>query len=317
MRLRGIGPEVLLLCFLVVGAAAFALGRRSARGRRVRRDEDYFAGLDHLVNDRYDRATEVFTRLADKSPEADIQFALGSLMRRRGEVDRAIAIHTELAQHRESAIREQATFALGLDYQSAGLMDRAEEKLRSLMDSEHYRPAVLERLAWVYEQQREWKAALDLWRELPPELQRERAAVAGHYCCELGEAALAARDFAGARAQVAAARAHAPTLARASILAARIAATEGETDKALNLYASALAASRSIHLAFEREAQEALPGRSAELAEKLRNAPPADEGAMPEPARFRCEECGVDSITWHWRCPSCRNWDSLRGNIRG
>ena len=116
---------------------------------------------------------------------------------------------------------------------------------------------------------------------------------------------------------MAAARAHAPTLARATILAARIAATEGETDKALNLYASALAASRSIHLAFEREAQEALPGRSAELAEKLRSAPPADEGPMPEPARFRCEECGVASITWHWRCPSCRNWDSLRGNVRG
>ena len=97
MRLRGIGPEVLLLCFLIIGAAAFALGRRSARGRRLRRDVDYFAGLDHLVNDRFDRATEVFTRLATKSHEADIQFALGSLMRKRGEVDRAIAIHTELA----------------------------------------------------------------------------------------------------------------------------------------------------------------------------------------------------------------------------
>ena len=119
MRLRGIGPEVLLLCFLVVGAAAFA------RGRRLRRDVDYFAGLDHLVNDRYDRAAEVFTRLATSSQEADIQFALGSLMRKRGEVDRAIAIHTQLAQHREPTIREQATLALGLDYLGAGLLDRA------------------------------------------------------------------------------------------------------------------------------------------------------------------------------------------------
>jgi hypothetical protein len=40
MRLRGIGPEVLLLCFLVVAAAAFALGRRTTRGRRLRRDHD-------------------------------------------------------------------------------------------------------------------------------------------------------------------------------------------------------------------------------------------------------------------------------------
>src|SRR3954453_15910733 len=105
MRLRGIGPEVLLLCFLLVGAAAFLLGRRTARGRRLRRDLDYFTGLDHLGNDRYDRATQVFTGLATKSHEADLQFALRSLVRKRGEGDRATAIHPELEGNRENAIR--------------------------------------------------------------------------------------------------------------------------------------------------------------------------------------------------------------------
>ena len=312
MRLRGIGPEVLLLCFLVVGAAAFALGRRSARGRRLRRDGDYFAGLDHLVNDRFDRATEVFTRLATKSPDAEIQFALGSLMRRRGEVDQAIAIHLALASHGELPIREQATFALGLDYLSAGLMDRAEEKLRSLLGSANYRPAVLEKLAWVYEQQHDWRGALDVWRELPPEKQRELAAVAAHYCCELGEAALAAGDLGGASAQVAAAQVHAPDSARASILAARIAAASGDENKALALYSSALGASRTIQVAFGAEARSALTTRSGALTEYLLDHPPHDEPVPPEPPRFRCEECGVANTTWHWRCPSCRNWDSLR-----
>jgi lipopolysaccharide biosynthesis regulator YciM len=312
MRLRGIGPEVLLLCFLVVGAAAFALGRRSARGRRLRREVDYFAGLDHLVNDRFDRATEVFTRLATKSHEADIQFALGSLMRKRGEVDRAIAIHTELAANSEAQIREQATFALGLDYLSAGLMDRAEEKLRSLMGSTRYRPAVLEKLAWVYEQQREWRAALDLWRELPAEKQQELAIVAAHYCCELGEVALAAGNLAEASTQVAAARVHAPHSARAALLAARIAAASGDTGKALELYVAALGESRSIRLAFEPEARQVLDTKADALSEALRALPLREEVEPPEPPRFRCEECGVASVTWHWRCPSCRNWDSLR-----
>src|SRR6185295_3297453 len=210
MQLHGIGPEVLLLCFLLVAAAAFALGRRTARGRRLRRDLDYFAGLDHLVNDRFDRA---------------------------------IAIHGELEKNREAPIREQATFALGLDYMSAGLLDRAEEKLRSLMGSAQYRAAVLERLAWVYEQQREWRAALDIWRELPAEKRRERAVVAAHYCCELGEAALAANDIAQARVQLAAARVHAPTAARVQMLAARVAVAAGEQDKALELYGEALGGS--------------------------------------------------------------------------
>jgi lipopolysaccharide biosynthesis regulator YciM len=312
MRLRGIGPEVLLLCFLVVVAAAFVLGRRSARGRRVRRDTEYFAGLDHLVNDRYDRAAEVFTRLANNSQDAEIQFALGSLMRKRGEVDRAIAIHTGLAEHRDAAIREQATFALGLDYMSAGLMDRAEEKLRNLLGSERYRPAVLEKLAWVYEQQREWRGALDLWRELPPEKRREHAGDAAHYCCELGEMALAAGDLDGARTQLAAARVHAPNFARANVLAARIAAASGEEGKALELYTTALAGSRTLQEAFLPEAHTALKSQSAELDQRLAAQHSIEPQAPPPDARFRCEQCGVASVTWHWRCPRCRSWDSLR-----
>ena len=318
MLLHGISPIVLLLCFLLVGAAAFALGRRSARGRRVRLNVDYFTGLDHLVNDRFDRATEIFTRLATKSQEAEIQFALGSLMRKRGEVDRAIAIHLGLSQQREAAIREQATFALGLDYMSAGLLDRAEEKLRSLMPSAQYRAAVLERLAWVYEQQRDWRAALDIWRELPAEKQRERAAVAAHYCCELGESALAAREFDTARAHLAAARVHAPDSARAAVLAARIAATSGDEDKAFDLYVTALSRSRTIQAAFSGEAHAALAAQVAKLDARLRALPPDDSGPAPEPARFRCDQCGVASVTWHWRCPSCRSWDSLQSvNNRG
>jgi lipopolysaccharide biosynthesis regulator YciM len=311
MRLRGIGPEVLLLCFLLVGAAAFVLGRRTARGRRLRRDLDYFTGLDHLVNDRYDRATEVFTRLATTSHEADIQFALGSLMRKRGEVDRAIAIHTELEANRETAIREQATYALGLDYMSAGLLDRAEEKLRNLMGSPRYRAAVLERLAWVYEQQRDWRAALDIWRELPPEKQRERAVVAAHYCCELGEAALAARDFDAARAHHPAARVQAAGAARVQMLAARIAAATGDS-KALELYTTALSGSRAVQDAFLQEAHAALGTASGELDARLRAQQLPDREPPPVSARFRCDQCGVASVTWHWRCPSCRSWDSMQ-----
>jgi lipopolysaccharide biosynthesis regulator YciM len=312
MTLHGIGPEVLLLCFLLVAAAAFVLGRRTARGRRIRRDLDYFAGLDHLVNDRFDRATEVFTRLATTSHEADIQFALGSLMRKRGEVDRAIAIHSELEKNREAQIREQATFALGLDYMSAGLLDRAEEKLRNLLGSTRYRPAALERLAWVYEQQRDWRAALEIWRELPPEKQRERAVVAAHYCCELGEAALAANDVEQARVQLAAARVHAPGAARVKMLAARVAVAAGDQDKALDLYTTALAGSRTLREAFGQEAHDALKRDSAKLEARLSAQQPTEQQPPTPSARFRCEQCGVYSVTWHWRCPSCRSWDSLQ-----
>ena len=200
---------------------------------------------------------------------------------------------------------------------SAGLLDRAEERLRDLLASPNYRAAALEKLAWVHEQQHDWRAALDIWRELPPEQQRERASVAAHYCCEIGEAALAAKDFAAARDQVAAARVHDPGSARAALLAARIAAAAGEDDKTLELYAAALhplahSACR-VRAGSTRRARPA--GGRARCA--AADEPPEDPAPPLEPARFRCEQCGVSSVTWHWRCPSCRSWDSLQSvNIR-
>src|SRR5690606_12568294 len=27
--------------------------------------------------------------------------------------------------------------------------------------------------------------------------------------------------------------------------------------------------------------------------------------------RYQCNECGLHSVGWYWRCPKCRSWDSL------
>ena len=87
-------PFLLGLAFVLVGAAAWYIGRRSAVARTVRLPRDYYVGLEHLINDRIDHAAEVFSRMAEaEGDKAEIQFALGSLFRRRGEVDRAIALH--------------------------------------------------------------------------------------------------------------------------------------------------------------------------------------------------------------------------------
>src|SRR5690348_382617 len=121
-----LSPYLLAAAFVAVGIAAWLLGRHGG-ARAVRLPRDYYIGLDHLINDRFDRAAEVFTRVgASKEDAAEIQFALGSLFRKRGEVDRAIALHTRLKDQGPPAIRDRAAFALALDFLSAGLMDRAE-----------------------------------------------------------------------------------------------------------------------------------------------------------------------------------------------
>jgi lipopolysaccharide biosynthesis regulator YciM len=248
-------PLLLGLAFVAVGVAAWYMGHRSANARTVRLPRDYYVGLDHLINDRIDRAAEVFARVAEAEAQAkgegdaaEIQFALGSLFRRRGEVDRAIGVHTRIRERGAPLLRDKATFALGLDYLSAGLMDRAEQLFEELAASREYRNAALEHLLRVYEQQTDWPNALKVFRQLPQAVQNERRRVAAHYLCELAEQALLQRDTDGARSLLRQAQTHDAEIPRAGILSARITEASGDTRGALAAYLAALESSPSLAL---------------------------------------------------------------------
>jgi lipopolysaccharide assembly protein B len=234
-------PLFLALAFILVGLACYFLGRRNGAARTVRLPRDYYVGLDHLINDRFDHAAEVFARMAAADGDAaEIQFALGSLFRRRGEVDRAIAIHSGLRDHGGSSVRDKAAFALALDYLSAGLMDRAEQVLEELAASREYRNAALDHLVRIYESQGDWAKALKVFHALPASVQLERRRVAAHYLCELAEHALLQGDTERARTLLRQARTHQPELPRADILTARLAERAGDSAGALLLYLQAL-----------------------------------------------------------------------------
>jgi lipopolysaccharide biosynthesis regulator YciM len=243
-------PMFLALAFVLVGVATYFLGRRNGAARTVRLPRDYYVGLEHLINDRFDHAAEVFSRMAQADGDAtEIQFALGSLFRRRGEVDRAIAIHSRLREHGASnTLRDKAAFALALDYQSAGLMDRSERVLEELAAAGEYRRAALDHLVSLYEAQGDWAKALKIFHELPPAVQAERARIAAHYLCELAEQALVQGDAERAGTLLRQARTHQAELPRADILNARITDEAGDPAGALLLYLQALQASPGLAL---------------------------------------------------------------------
>ena len=355
-----VSPYFLAAAFVAVGIAAWLLGRH-AGARTVRLPRDYYIGLDHLINDRFDRAAEVFTRVgASNEDAAEIQFALGSLFRKRGEVERAIAVHTRLKDQDAPAIRDRAALALALDFLSAGLMDRAERLLEELAASREHRPDALEHLLRIYEQQGDWAKALKVFHDLPPELKKERRSVAAHYLCELTEHAILEGDMERARALLKQARSHDPTLPRAEILAARVLEAEGEPRAAFEGYSCALEAEPGLaleiiprlialgrllgqdgvleHLSARLRSKGRLTSR--QLAWLLATALPQEDmtrlqliATDPSGAelaadacslgkllvrigeadgRYRCEECGLLSVGWFWRCPKCRSWDGMR-----
>jgi lipopolysaccharide assembly protein B len=353
-------PLLLALAFILVGLAAWFLGRRNGAARTVRLPRDYYVGLDHLINDRFDHAAEIFARMAEADDDAaEIQFALGSLFRRRGEVDRAIAIHSRLREQ-GGGLADKAAFALALDYQSAGLMDRAERVLEELAASREYRRAALDHLVSIYEAQADWAKALKVFHELPPTVQQERGRVAAHYLCELAEHALLQGEPERAHTLLRQARTHQGLLPRADMLSARLAQRAGDAAGALVLYLQALETAPGLALeiipAVLAIARETASGNVLqELGRRLRQSgrvtplqlawllatavPPdevarlpgitADFGCGLESAaeasslsvlltrigdaggRYQCDECGLNSVGWYWRCPKCRSWDSM------
>jgi len=81
----------------------FILGNVIAR-RRIRRQKrklrfsnDYFQGLNYLLNDEQDKALEIFIQLVESDWETiDTSLTLGEIFRRQGEIDKAIQLHQTL-----------------------------------------------------------------------------------------------------------------------------------------------------------------------------------------------------------------------------
>jgi lipopolysaccharide assembly protein B len=228
--------------FLLLAAAGWALGRFGERDEAEAPPPlniDYLKGLNFLLNEQTDQALEHFlqmVRVDDKTIET--HFALGSLFRRRGEVDRAIRIHQNIIARPDLASeqRDQALYSLARDYQKAGLLDRAEKLFARLAQGSRYQVEALENLTRIYEQEKEWQQAIDAAQQLETLGGRPMALQIAHYYCELAEAAAAAGDFSAARDFVKHAQDGRPRTMRGALVRAHIAQATNDSKTALGLY---------------------------------------------------------------------------------
>ena len=230
---------ILVVAALVLGILAghFGWGRRwpASLGKL---HPDYLTGLDYLVTEQPDRALDMFLKLMDANADTiETHFALGSLYRRRGEVERAIRIHQNLLARATLAPehREQALLALAQDYLRAGLLDRAEGLFQQVSEVPRLRASALDALRLVYERQHDWQQALGAFRQL----ERIRAApplkIAAHYLCELATLAMERGDAAAARQLLREADSQTSPFPRAALLLARIEQAAGQAPMAVRL----------------------------------------------------------------------------------
>jgi lipopolysaccharide biosynthesis regulator YciM len=190
----------------------------------------YFRGLNFLLNEQPDKAIESFIEVVKVDPQTvDLHFALGSLFRRQGEIDRAIRMHQNLLDRPDLPAdkRQTAVFELAQDFHRAGLLDRAEE-LFSRLDGSPYEHPSLAFLLSIYEQEKDWPKAIAVTRRMEAIAKQPYHKELAHYDCELAQAALLKSDFATAQAHLDHARAEYKASPRATMLAGDMAAQQGD-----------------------------------------------------------------------------------------
>ena len=149
----------------------------------------YFRGLNFLINQQPDKAIEAFIEVVKVDPQTvELHFALGNLFRRRGEVERAIRMHQNLADRTDLATEQRVTavYELGQDYLKAGLLDRAEEMFLKLQGTP-YEQAGFKFLLEIYEQEKDWLKAIDISRRMDSITGQSSQREIAHFYCELGQ----------------------------------------------------------------------------------------------------------------------------------
>jgi lipopolysaccharide biosynthesis regulator YciM len=200
-------------------AIGWVLGRRSQTVTPANAAElpsQYYKGLNYLLDGRPDGAIDAFIDALEVNSETlETHVALGNLLRKRGEVDRAIRVHQNLLARPTLPRKQvhQAHLELARDYITAGLLDRAERLLLDLVqESDEQRSASRRYLLEIYQSEREWQRAIEIATDLLPRKsllggattagndKGQQVSVAlSHFYCELASEKLAAGELQVAR----------------------------------------------------------------------------------------------------------------------
>ena len=200
--------------------------------------QSYFQGLNFLLNEQQDKAIEAFIEVVKVDPQTiELHFALGSLFRRRGEVDRALRMHHNLVDRADldNDKRQQAIFELAQDYLKAGILDRAESLFSELEKTRYAKPA-LEFLLELFQKEHDWLKAIDVAQRLTAVAGQSYSKQAAFFYCELASEEITAGDLDAARGHLQQALATYPNAVRATMMLGDMAVSEGKFEEAVAIW---------------------------------------------------------------------------------
>ena len=229
----------------------------------------YFQGLNFLLNEQQDKAIEAFIEVVKVDPQTiELHFALGSLFRRRGEVDRAIRMHLNLIERvdLDEAKKQQALFELAQDYLNAGILNRAEELFFKLQATS-YANAALNFLLELYQKEKDWFKAIDVTKRLTVLSGQPHGKEAAFFYCELAAAELTQQQIDAASCHLEQALEANPQSVRATMMLGDMAYTAQRFSNAIEIWQR-----------IEQQNQQYLPLVAERLLQAYRQAGRVDAG---------------------------------------
>jgi len=245
--------------WLLYGVIVSAIGMGWWLGRRERSKNsapksnnnayspNYYQGLNYLLNEEPDRAVAPFLEdLEVNNDTLETHLALGGLLRRRGELDKAVVVHENILANTQlkpdSILRVQ--LELARDYLLAGLLDRAEDLLLKLnkqlsMENPSRQMSDLRRqgrklIIEIYEREKEWHRAIEIGEMLAVGNDTEKYERSiSHYYCEFAEECLKNNQVDMARQAISDAIGHDATNARVSLILGQLEINEERFSEAI------------------------------------------------------------------------------------
>jgi len=230
-----------LMLLPVAFLAGWIISRRKNKKvrRQLRFSNDYFHGLNYLLNDEQDKALEVFIRLVEIDWDTvDTSLALGTIFRRKGELDKSIKLHQSLLARPSlpANYKFRVLLELGRDYQLSGWLDRAEGLFKDVLKDDVYAQDALKHLMDIYQQEQEWQQAINVAVRYNRESKENLSHVIAQFYCELSHGQLEQGDIKEAEALATQALSADQNCVRASIYLGTIAMNRGRYKKAIRFF---------------------------------------------------------------------------------
>lgn len=185
-----------ILCFgLLVG---LLIGKRSADNTAIKKTlkqaavekQSYLKGVNYILSNDTDAAIEELTKVVQVNTETvETYFALGSLFRNKGEMERAIRIHQNIVMrpNLNEAMRTEALYELSLDYKKAGLIRRAIASFNEVIARKKNYALAYRQLQELHEETKEWEKAYQTCRKFAKLSGDKSLNVLAHLMTEIGK----------------------------------------------------------------------------------------------------------------------------------